>query len=215
MAGPISHAEHRSSGRKWNPVPASLRQFGGLFGHAHRTDHGPLSVPAADRTGRAAGRTRCRLSAGPTHVTVAVEEGRLQHDAAWQMASRLAPEIWTTAKRLRSLLRIPRRSRRLLRASRTTRRRFVGRRCQIHQMGYLTDMLGSRAVDVVNGLRENWPSVSDQPAFQRAALAVGSAGRRGRVEPASARRSIIDFDGGTQKTYRRMIQEMDLQMAAF
>ena len=52
---------------------------------------------------------------------------------------------------------------------------------QVHQIGYLTDLLGSRAVDVVNGYAKSGQPFLRQPAFQRAALAVGSAGRRGGV----------------------------------
>ena len=43
-------------------------------------------------------------------------------------------------------------------------------------MGYLTDLLGSRAVDVVNGYAKSRPAVLHEPPLQRAALAVGSAG---------------------------------------
>jgi arylsulfatase A-like enzyme len=81
-------------------------------------------------------------------------------------------------------------------------------------MGYLTDMLGSRAVDVVNGYAKSgrpflislhfnaphwpWEAPGDQAESNR--LAGGGL------------RSLFDFDGGTQKTYQRMIQEMDLQI---
>jgi arylsulfatase A-like enzyme len=82
---------------------------------------------------------------------------------------------------------------------------------QVHQMGYLTDMLGSRAVDVVNGYAKSgrpflmslhfnaphWPW--EAPGDQAESNRLGSANLR-------------DFDGGTQKTYQRMIQEMDLQI---
>jgi arylsulfatase A-like enzyme len=83
---------------------------------------------------------------------------------------------------------------------------------QVHQMGYLTDMLGSRAVDVVNGYAKlarpflvslhfnapHWPWE-----------APGDEAESNRLRSAS---SLFDFDGGTQKTYQRMIQEMDLQI---
>ena len=45
---------------------------------------------------------------------------------------------------------------------------------------------------------------------------MGSAGGRGRIETSrpggSALRSLFDFDGGSQKTYQRMIQAMDVQI---
>ena len=82
---------------------------------------------------------------------------------------------------------------------------------QVHQMGYLTDMLGSRAVDVVNengksgrpflvSLHFNAPHWPWEPP--------GDEAESNRLRSAS----LFDFDGGTQKTYQRMIQEMDLQI---
>ncbi len=84
----------------------------------------------------------------------------------------------------------------------------------VHEMGYLTDMLGSRAVDVVNGYAKSgrpfllslhfnaphwpWEAPGDQAESRR--LAGGGL------------RSLFDFDGGSQKTYQRMIQAMDLQI---
>ena len=85
---------------------------------------------------------------------------------------------------------------------------------QVHEMGYLTDMLGSRAVEVVNGYAKSgrpflislhfnaphwpWEAPGDQAESKR--LAGGGL------------RSLFDFDGGSQKTYQRMIQAMDLQI---
>ena len=79
-------------------------------------------------------------------------------------------------------------------------------------MGYLTDMLGSRAVDVVNGYAK-----SDRPFLISLHFnaphwpweAPGDEAESNRLRSAS---SLFDFDGGTQKTYQRMIQEMDLQI---
>ena len=82
---------------------------------------------------------------------------------------------------------------------------------QVHQMGYLTDMLGGRAVDVVN---EN--GKSGRPFLVSLHFnaphwpweAPGDQTESNRLRSAS----LFDFDGGTQKTYQRMIQEMDLQI---
>jgi arylsulfatase A-like enzyme len=82
---------------------------------------------------------------------------------------------------------------------------------QVHQMGYLTDMLGGRAVDVVN---EN--GKSGRPFLVSLHFnaphwpweAPGDEAESNRLRSAS----LFDFDGGTQKTYQRMIQEMDLQI---
>ena len=147
---PISHAEHRWPGGEGRAVPAGLRKLSGLFRNAHRVDHRPLPVPAAHRVGGAVGRPRCRSATGPSHVAVVVEESRLRNDSGRKVASGRAPEIWS---------------------SQSGYDHFYGFRggavdyythanqkddlwdddVQVHQMGYLTDMLGSRAVDVVNG----------------------------------------------------------------
>src|SRR5580692_1236986 len=82
---------------------------------------------------------------------------------------------------------------------------------QVHEMGYLTDLLGSRAGDVVNGYSKSgrpflislhfnaphwpWEAPGDQAESNR--LRYGD---------------LNDFDGGTQKTYQRMIEDLDLQI---
>src|SRR5467141_931142 len=84
----------------------------------------------------------------------------------------------------------------------------------LHQAGYLTDLLGSRAVDVVNGYARSgqpfmvslhfnaphwpWEAPGDEAESERLRQA-GSGG-------------LPDFDGGSQKTYQRMIEEMDKQI---
>jgi arylsulfatase A-like enzyme len=84
----------------------------------------------------------------------------------------------------------------------------------IHQVGYLTDLLGSRAVDVVNGYARSgqpfllslhfnaphwpWEAPGDEEESER----LRQAGTGG----------LADFDGGSQKTYQRMIEEMDKQI---
>ena len=81
----------------------------------------------------------------------------------------------------------------------------------IHQPGYLTDLLGQRAVEVIGGYAKarrpfllslhfnapHWPweAPGDQAESDR--LANGS---------------LLDFDGGTQRTYQWMIEAMDVQV---
>src|SRR5713226_1119663 len=81
----------------------------------------------------------------------------------------------------------------------------------IHQMGYLTDLLGSRAVDVVNGYAK-----SGQPFLISLHFNAPHWPWEAPGDQAEASRlryfSLNDFDGGTQKTYQRMIEEMDLQI---
>jgi arylsulfatase A-like enzyme len=87
---------------------------------------------------------------------------------------------------------------------------------QVHEMGYLTDLLGGRAVDVVNGYAKSgrpsllslhfnaphwpWEAPGDEAESNRLRLSGGGL------------RSQFDFDGGSQKTYQRIIQTMDLQV---
>ena len=82
---------------------------------------------------------------------------------------------------------------------------------QVHEMGYLTDMLGSRAVDAVNGYAKSGRPFLMSLHFNAPHWpweAPGDEGESNRVRSTNLR----DFDGGTQKTYRRMVQEMDLQV---
>jgi arylsulfatase A-like enzyme len=83
---------------------------------------------------------------------------------------------------------------------------------QVHQMGYLTDLLGSRAVDVVNEYAKSVRPFLISLHFNAPHWpweAPGDEAESNRLRSAS---SLFDFDGGTQKTYQRMIQEMDLQI---
>ncbi|HWX53064.1 MAG TPA: sulfatase-like hydrolase/transferase [Verrucomicrobiae bacterium] len=84
----------------------------------------------------------------------------------------------------------------------------------IHRAGYLTDLLGSRAVDVVNGYAR-----SDQPFMVSLHFnaphwpweAPGDEAESERLrQPGSG--GLFDFDGGSQKTYQRMIEAMDAQI---
>jgi arylsulfatase A-like enzyme len=82
---------------------------------------------------------------------------------------------------------------------------------EVHQMGYLTDMLGSRAVDVVDGYAK-----SGRPFLISLHFNAPHWPWEGPGDEAESKRlrstSLRDFDGGTQKTYQRMIQAMDLQI---
>jgi arylsulfatase A-like enzyme len=83
---------------------------------------------------------------------------------------------------------------------------------QVHQMGYLTDMLGTRAVDIVKGYAKSGRPFLMSLHFNAPHWpweAPGDEAESNRLRSAS---SLFDFDGGTQKTYQRMIQEMDLQI---
>jgi arylsulfatase A-like enzyme len=79
-------------------------------------------------------------------------------------------------------------------------------------MGYLTDMLGSRAVDVVNGYAKSGRPFLISLHFNAPHWPWEAPGDEAESNRIRAGGSLFDFDGGTQKTYQRMIQEMDLQI---
>jgi arylsulfatase A-like enzyme len=87
----------------------------------------------------------------------------------------------------------------------------------IHETGYLTELLGTRAVQVINGYAKSpqpfmvslhfnaphwpWEAPGDEAESQRLGAKAGSGGN-----------TLIDFDGGSQKTYQQMIEAMDRQI---
>ena len=81
----------------------------------------------------------------------------------------------------------------------------------IHQVGYLTDLLGDRAVHVIDGSAK-----SDKPFFLSLHFnaphwpweAPGDDAESDRIKDTN----LQHYDGGTQKTYQRMIERMDLQI---
>jgi arylsulfatase A-like enzyme len=84
---------------------------------------------------------------------------------------------------------------------------------RVHQMGYLTDMLGSRCVDVVNEDAQSGRPFLISLHFNAPHWpweAPGDEAESNRLR--STGRSLFDFDGGTQKTYQGMIEEMDRQI---
>jgi arylsulfatase A-like enzyme len=83
---------------------------------------------------------------------------------------------------------------------------------QVHEMGYLTDMLGGRAVEVVNGYAKSGHPFLMSLHFNAPHWPWEAPGDEAESNRLRSARSLFDFDGGTQKTYQRMIQEMDLQV---
>ena len=82
----------------------------------------------------------------------------------------------------------------------------------VHQMGYLTDMLGSRAVDVVNGYAKSSRPFMISLHFNAPHWPWEAPGDEAESNRLRSGRDLRDLDGGTQKTYQRMIQDMDLQI---
>jgi arylsulfatase A-like enzyme len=85
----------------------------------------------------------------------------------------------------------------------------------IHQAGYLTDLLGNRAVEVVNGYARSRQPFLISLHFNAPHWpweAVGDEAESKRLQKLGPGPALHDFDGGSQKTYQRMIEEMDRQV---
>ncbi len=85
----------------------------------------------------------------------------------------------------------------------------------IHQAGYLTDLLGSRAVDVVNDYAKSGQTFMLSLHFSAPHWpweAPGDEVESERLRQLGVGGSAPLFDSGSQKTYRRMIEEMDCQI---
>jgi arylsulfatase A-like enzyme len=82
---------------------------------------------------------------------------------------------------------------------------------QVHQMGYLTGLLGSRAVDVINGYATSARPFLLSLHFNAPHWPWEAPGDEAESERLLGK-GLFDYDGGTQKTYQRMIQAMDSQI---
>src|SRR5687767_615099 len=76
---------------------------------------------------------------------------------------------------------------------------------QVHQIGYLTDLLGRRAVEVINTHAK-----SRRPFLVSLHFNAPHWPWQGPGDEAESERlrghSLFDFEGGTQRTYQRMIE---------
>jgi hypothetical protein len=79
-------------------------------------------------------------------------------------------------------------------------------------MGYLTDLIGSRAVDVVNAYAKSGSPFLLSLHFNAPHSPWEGPGDEAESERIRGKGTLMDFDGGTQKTYQRMIEDMDLQI---
>jgi len=80
---------------------------------------------------------------------------------------------------------------------------------KIHETGYLTDLLGNRAVTVIRDYAQ-----AKRPFLLSLHFNAPHWPWEAPGDEAESRRikSLMDFDGGTPKTYARMVREMDLQV---
>jgi arylsulfatase A-like enzyme len=80
---------------------------------------------------------------------------------------------------------------------------------RIHQTGYLTDLLGNRAIDVIDTYARSGRPFLASLHFNAPHWPWEAPG-----DEAESQRlpSLFHYDGGTQRTYQRMIQQMDFQI---
>ncbi len=82
---------------------------------------------------------------------------------------------------------------------------------KVHQVGYLTDLLGNHAVNFINGY-----AIARKPFLLSLHFNAPHWPWEGPGDEAESRRLIghplVDFDGGSQKTYQRIIEDLDLQV---
>jgi len=81
----------------------------------------------------------------------------------------------------------------------------------IHQVGYLTDLLGSHAVNVINGFAKTARPFLLSLHFTAPHWPWEGPGDKAESQRLQGR-PIADFDGGSQQTYERMIEDLDLQV---
>ena len=82
---------------------------------------------------------------------------------------------------------------------------------KVHEVGYLTDLLGNHAVNAINGYAK-----AGRPFLLSLHFNAPHWPWEGPGDEAESRRleghALSDFDGGSQKTYQRMIEDLDLQI---
>jgi arylsulfatase A-like enzyme len=80
---------------------------------------------------------------------------------------------------------------------------------KIHPAGYLTDLLGERAVSVIRDYAKAKQPFLVSLHFNAPHWPWEAPGDEAESQRITA---LLDLDGGSQKTYARMVQEMDLQV---
>ena len=80
---------------------------------------------------------------------------------------------------------------------------------KVQRPGYLTDLLGARAVEVVDGFAKSGRPFLVSLHFNAPHWPWEAPGDEAEAQHLSR---LSHFDGGTQRTYQQMIQQMDLQI---
>src|SRR5246500_4702015 len=82
---------------------------------------------------------------------------------------------------------------------------------EVHQVGYLTEQLGARAVETVNECAKSGQPFLLSLHFNAPHWPWEAPGDRAEAERLRGG-TLRHYDGGTQQTYARMVQAMDLQI---
>jgi arylsulfatase A-like enzyme len=82
----------------------------------------------------------------------------------------------------------------------------------VHQAGYMTDLLGARAVEVIERCAKSSRPFFFSLHFNAPHWPWEAPGDQAESERVAATGSLMDWDGGSQKTYQRMVEQMDLQI---
>lgn len=81
----------------------------------------------------------------------------------------------------------------------------------LHKMGYMTDLLGDRAVELVTRMAN-----ATQPMFMSLHFSAPHWPWEAPGDETESKRlagtQLFDYDGGTQKTYQHMIERLDFQI---
>ncbi len=80
---------------------------------------------------------------------------------------------------------------------------------KVQQSGYLTDLLGDRAVETIDGFAKSGRPFLVSLHFNAPHWPWEAPGDEAEAQRLT---SLFHWDGGTQRTYQRMIQQMDLQI---
>ena len=82
---------------------------------------------------------------------------------------------------------------------------------RVDQVGYLTDLLGSHAVNVVNGYAKSGQPFLLSLHFTAPHWPWEVPGDDSESKRLAGKR-LGDFDGGSQKTYQQMVEDLDRQV---
>jgi arylsulfatase A-like enzyme len=83
---------------------------------------------------------------------------------------------------------------------------------EVHQMGYLTDLLGSRTVETVNDFAKTGRPFLISLHFTAPHWPWEGPGDQAESDRLRTAANQFDYDGGSQAVYRSMVEEMDLQI---